>query len=548
MYSSNSKYYVFKKSTNKTIALTYGEKSGICYSNLTKKNTWTTPVSIEKQAREPFSACMDTKDIIHIIYQDSHGNIFYIQLDEASIFSLPMLGSKYPSPYNKFFNILAVKNNIHCFYVLLHNNKYLLTHQVISNKEVKNPQALGYINKNNLPYAVHSSRSGDIYVFYQNALTSDLQQQASAFQIGCRKYSLVNQRWEEFIPISPSDLSLNAQLKFDYPSIIIDNADIIHITYQKFVADRYELVYRQKPVGDANWSTETVIHTSLNSFEDSSIICINDKIIIFWVRNDTIYYSYSADRGNTWSKPNRYNFPVGRQLSCICYQTNDFYEVNRIITNEIPGSFINGLKLAFCDDMLSSEVTDANKDGFRNVISDNLKVLHNTLDELIEVNNNIKTDIKRLKLFNTNILREIDKIYIKLNYLENQIKQKRMEQKRMEQSRIWGGDYLKSNINKNDLVETDFEKQYANLKKQEISNFNETDNESDTYEEVNKYDEAKIYDDKVNTHNEVDTYLKFDANEKLYANENASNDSDKIDIYDKNDTYDEADTNTNEES
>jgi len=60
MYSSNSKYYVFKKSTNKTIALTYGEKSGICYSNLTKKNTWTTPVSIEKQAREPFSACMDT--------------------------------------------------------------------------------------------------------------------------------------------------------------------------------------------------------------------------------------------------------------------------------------------------------------------------------------------------------------------------------------------------------------------------------------------------------------------------------------------------------
>jgi len=513
MYSSNSKYFVFKKSNNKIVALTYGEKSGICFTTLTKKNTWTAPVSVEKQARDFFSACMDTKDVIHIIYQDSHGNIFYIQMDEASVFSLPMLGSKYPSPYNKYFNILAVKNNIHCFYVLIHNNKYLLTHQVISNNEVRNPQALGYINKNNLPYAVHFNRSGDIYIFYQNGLSNDLNQQFSAFQIGCRKYSSMNQRWEEFIPITAPDLAPNAQLKFDYPSIIIDNADIIHISYQKLVADRYELVYRQKPIGETNWSTETVIHTSLNPFENSSIICLNEKIIIFWVRNDTIYYSYSANRGNSWSKPNRYNFPVGRQLSCISYQTNDFYEVNRIIMKEIPGSFINGLKLAFCDDVLSAETTDTSQDGYRNIISDNLKALHNTIDELIEVNNNIKTDIKRLKLFNSNILKEIDKIYIKLNYLENQIKQNRTEQ-----PRFLDEDSYMYNMSQED-------KTLDRIGMYKINAYDETNtNDEKSYDEkAHIQDKAGTYNEADNIYHENDTYYEIDMYEKTNGKSDENN-------------------------
>lgn len=457
MYNFKNKNYVFKKSSNRMMALTYEIRNGLCYSSLTKKNSWTMPVSLEKHAQESFSACMDSKDIIHAIYQNSHGNIFYIRLDETSIVSLPMLGSKYPSPYNKYFNIMAVKNNIHCFYVLLHNNKHLLTHQTISNKEVNNPQALGYINNNNLPYAAFASNSGDVYVFFQTAATSNLQQRASSFQIGYKKYSSLNQTWEEFVPISASDLNSKTELKFDYPCVIIDNTNLMHFSYQKLVADRYELAYRQKPIEENVWSTETIIHTSLNPFENSSIICIDDRVIIFWVRNDTIYYSYSADKGNSWSKPNKYNFPVGKQLSCISYITNDFYEVNRVISKEIPGSFINGLKLAFYDDLLSPENTNGNKDNARSIISDNLKAFNNTLNDLIESNNTLKTDIKRLKLFNTNLLREIDKISIKINYLENQIRQLNLEAPRIIET-----DFTRNSENTQEIQdENDFEDNFA---------------------------------------------------------------------------------------
>lgn len=544
MYNSNSKQFVFKKSNNEIIALTHGGKNGICYSSLTKKNNWTMPISLEKQAQESFSACMDAKDIIHIIYQNSHGNIFYIHLDENSIVTLPMLGSKYPSLYNKYFNIITVKNNIHCFYVLLHNNKYLLTHQVISNKEVKNPQALGYINKNNLPYAVQASRAGDVYIFYQVPSAHNLQQQASAYQIGYKRYSFSDQHWDEFTPISSSVINPNAGLKIDYPNVIIDNTDFIHLTYQKLVADRYELIYRQKPIEETAWSTETVIHTSLNPFDNSSIICINEKTIIFWVRNDIIYYSYSADKGNSWSKPNKYSFTVGKQLSCISYFTNDFYEVNRVVMNEIPGSFVNGLKLAFYDDLFSTVTSSINKDGLRNIISENLKALNNTLNDLIEANNNIKTDIKRLKLFNTNILREIDKIFIKISYLENQIKQKRAEQSRIIETNFAKHKTIKNDILKDDFEDYDFKSDFkdysTDAKKQEITDVNETYNENDTYDRANTYDEA-------NRHDEDDTYDRTDIHNGANTND-VTNTYDDANAYDKVNIHDETNTNTNEES
>jgi len=448
MYNSNNKQYIFKKSSNRIWNLLYDNKNGICYSNLVRRNVWTMPMSLEKQAQESFSACMDSKDVLHIIYQNSHGNIFYLQLDETSITSLPMLSSKYPSLYNKYFKIISVKNNLHSFYVLHHKNKYLLTHQIISNKEVKDPQVLGYLNKNNLPYTVCTNKSGDIYLFYQTASSGNLQQQTSAFQVGYKKYSSSNQLWEEFVSVPV----INS--KFDYPCVIIDNTDLIHFSYQKLVADRYELSYRQKTAEGNNWSSETTIHTSLNPFENSSIICIDDRVIIFWVRNDTIYYSYSIDKGGSWSKPAKYNFPIGRQLACVSYSTNDFYEISRISMNEIPGSLISGLKLAFYEDFFNNENINENKEGLRNIITDSLKTFNETLDGLIESNNNIKADIKRLKLFNTNILREIDKLSIKINFLENQIKQKKIDAER-DKVKIIETEFVEKSLIDNDFDKTE---------------------------------------------------------------------------------------------
>lgn len=416
MYNNNNKQFVFKKSSGKIWELSYDKRNGISYSNLTKRNLWTMPISLEKQAKESFSACMDSKDVFHIIYQNSLGNIFYIYLDETSLTSFPMLNSRNPSPYNKYFDIIPLQNNLHCFYILWHDNKYLLTHQVISNKEIKNPQALGYVSKNNLPFTTFTTNTGDIYVFYQTAMSNDLQQKTQSLQVGYKKYSYLDQAWDDFVAIPVTSL------KFDYPSLIIDNSSLIHFSYQRVVADHYELVYRQKLIEGNNWSPEVIIHTSLNSFENSSIICIDDRIIIYWVINDVIYYCFSSDKGNSWSKSIKYNFSVGRQLSCISYSSNDLYEVNRILMNEVPGSLINGVKLAFYDDFLNIESPIAAKDDLKNVVTDSLKSLNSNIDDLIEANNSLKTDIKRLKLFNTNIVREIDKLSIKISYLENQVK------------------------------------------------------------------------------------------------------------------------------
>ena len=173
-----------------------------------------------------------------------------------------------------------------------------------------------------------------------------------------------------------------------------------------------------------------------------------------------------------------------------------------------------------------------------------MKALNNTLNDLIEANNNIKTDIKRPKLFNTNILREIDKIFIKISYLENQIKQKRAEQSRIIETNFAKHKTIKNDILKDDFEDYDFKSDFkdysTDAKKQEITDVNETYNENDTYDRANTYDEA-------NRHDEDDTYDRTDIHNGANTND-VTNTYDDANAYDKVNIHDETNTNTNEES
>ena len=296
-----------------------------------------------------------------------------------------------------------------------------MAHQIISGGAAGKPKVIDYVAKNDLPYVITSDKLGNIYAFYQ---ASD----GKYMQTGYKKYLLLQSFWGEFTPLSrfSGDTELSR--------VIIDNKNIIHIIYQRRTDKQFELVYQQK-VPDKNiWLDEVVIHGSAQPFPESSILWINESIIVFWVRNDTLYYSSTSDGGNTWSKPSKYNFPVGRQIFCFGYKSNSLHESDKIFATDIPGSFINGFKLAFYEEP-AGKSGNLSPDELKNMIVDSLKLINANIEELKESNTEIRQNLTQLSLSQQSFERELTKYSVRLNFFENEINQVRNMNKQLESYR-----------------------------------------------------------------------------------------------------------------
>jgi hypothetical protein len=274
---------------------------------------------------------------------------------------------------------------------------------------INKPKVLDYVVKNEYPYSAVCDKTGNMYVFYQVF-------DGKFTQLGFRKYIAAQKNWGEFTPVTR--FNGNCEL----PRTIKDSNDIIHISYQRQIERQFELVYQQKMPDRNIWTSEAVIHTSQYPFKDSSIVIVNNRIFIFWIRDDTIYYSSSNDNGNSWSKPGRYNFYNGRHMVNIIYKSNDPVENEKIFVKNIPGNYINGYNLAFCHDS-STGVNNITADDLRSMLIDGFKALKGSVEELQESNINLRDNLSKLAIAYQNLNKELTKYSLKMSLLENELNQ-----------------------------------------------------------------------------------------------------------------------------
>ncbi|MDP4181388.1 MAG: FHA domain-containing protein [Bacillota bacterium] len=408
MYNSIYKHYIFKQSTGKLWNFYNDERHGLCYSNLSKSKTWSEPVSIQKNFLPPLFIDMDFEDNFHILFQDKQGNIFYTFLDKNNISTHPVLQSKINSAYNKFLQLIAGKNTVNLFFILDHNNASILAHQTIKGSMVNTPKVIDNVFKNDHPYSIVADKSGNIYAFYH---VSD----GRYLQIGFKKYSPNQKAWGEFTPVT----RFNGDSQF--PKTIIDNKDIIHISYQRRNEKQFELVYQQK-VPDRNlWTFETIIQSSSYSFNNSSLLYANGNLIVFWVRDDNIFFSMSNDFGASWSKSAKHNFFAGKQLVCFKYKSNNPYENEKIYANEIPGSYVNGYRFAFYED--NSDNQNISTDEIKTMIVEGLNMLRGSVEDLKDSDSSINESLTNLQASYRNLQKELTKVTVKISYFENEFNQ-----------------------------------------------------------------------------------------------------------------------------
>lgn len=409
MYNNIVKQFIFRQSSGKLWNIFCDENRGLCYSNLSRINNWLEPTVIQRDVNPPFYACMDEKDIIHVIYQDNKGTINYTSINDGGKISFPVLSSKLPSAYNKHMFVLTRSDYLHAFFVLNHKDSYLLAHQLINNKSVSTPKVIDYIADIESPYTVAQDSEGNIYTFYQ---ASD----GKYTQLVYKKYISGQNFWGDFTPLTRHNGNCG------YAHAICDSKDILHICYQRQNDRRYELVYQQKVSNKNIWSPETVIHNSAYKFSNSGITSINDEIIVFWVRDEAIYFCSTKNNGTTWSRPARYNFPGIRNISCISYKSNSSFEKEKVITSFLPGNLSNGFKLAFYHDIIKSENIEISA-GFKKLTDEDIGLIKNSLDELKGSERLANEKSMKISQAQENLERELIKYSVKMGMIETDLNQ-----------------------------------------------------------------------------------------------------------------------------
>lgn len=419
MYSINNRQFVFKQSSGKLWNFCYDERLGLCYSILGRRNTWSDPVSLHKNVHRSFFIDIDAEDRFHILFQDKQGNIFYCRIDNENVKTIPVLNSKSVSSYDKHLYLIPYKNTVHFFYILYHNDTIILAHQLLSEEKVNTPKVIDYVMNGKCPYAVTYDKSDNIYVVYQAP-------DGKFAQLGYKKYTQAQKNWGDFIPITKYS-GMN-----ELPRVICDSNNTIHICYQRNSEKQYELIYQQKVVDKNIWSNEHIIFSSSYSFNEASIVYSNDNIVVYWVRDDIIYYSSSGDYGITWTKPARYAFIAGKQLLCVYYKPVNPYETEKIVPSNLPGSFINGLKLAFYQNPAESSNKNLSADDLKNMIVDSLKMLRGNVEELKESDSSIRDKVSNLYSMHQGMNKEFIKYSVKLNSIEEEINQIKQALSRLE--------------------------------------------------------------------------------------------------------------------
>lgn len=235
---------------------------------------------------------------IHIVCQDIHGNILYLQYSDGKWQKTNVYESDSSKAYSKYFHLVTLSGYLNLFYILLYKERPMLVHQILGRSGTN---VVDYVTLSDNPFCVVESAATELTVFYLN----------SKGTAGFKKYQWSKKDFCSFIPIRHEHerlYSLHA-IPADGDAFHlcgIDRVDgVDNIAYMRCGSagqtSRYAAVWLDAPT------------TSVPILLDSG-----GRLYILWQAHNTILYASSDDGGATWSKATR--FIKGEQLPAVRYQ------------------------------------------------------------------------------------------------------------------------------------------------------------------------------------------------------------------------------------
>lgn len=202
---------VFVKESYGVIWHFYHNRHGICFCKMKDDKISKYQVLIP-DGQEDFDVIIDDTDTLHLVCQNTEGDILYFNYHDSKWGKATLLKSKNPTNYKKDFVIKRVGNWLNLFYCINYNGNRMLTHHMFE-RQGETPTVVDCIGSD---FSVALDSLGNIYALFFSETHK---------KPGVRKYLWSQKRWEDFSPI---DELLDAKNYFLY----IDKEDKMHILFE----------------------------------------------------------------------------------------------------------------------------------------------------------------------------------------------------------------------------------------------------------------------------------------------------------------------------
>jgi len=285
MFEGNQKQYILVTSRGETLNLFYNNRLGICLSVLNRLNKWTTPQVIIKNSLPYFRACIDTHDNIHLLHQDSRGDIIYLVHKGSGWNRFPILTAKSPLDYDKNLYMVLARGRIYIFYTIVYDGKNLLTMQEIAeNGAPEKPSVLDYIDMSRGSYCCFYDEEA-IYLAYDRITGNETKP-------GFRIIYYVDDN-SVFTSISEkADIHIDAVVK--------DDSSELYLFCRKKIKEYHEVHFIKWGLKENRLLNDVLLFDKAER-NTMPMACIMDgKLLYYHINGNDILYKLSNDGGLTW--------------------------------------------------------------------------------------------------------------------------------------------------------------------------------------------------------------------------------------------------------
>ena len=346
-----------------------------------RESFWTEEIVLMRDIHPYFSAYIDKRDNIHLLCSSKAGDLACISLNNNIDRHMQIIGcassdginSRYPEIFGAGDKtaLCYMTGKLHDRKITMHMQEY---DGALSERQITDSAQGG-----KKPFIIVNDVSQSPYLFYKK-------EDGAALVAGYRKYMEDSDSWSDFQPVCRCGINNNIL------SAAIDYKNNIYLIRQINKGRNYDIICTVKFTNRNEYVDCSVFSGSDYPFDNSSILTVENRILIYWVRGNNIFYCLSIDGGYTWDKPRAYEFPDISPLHCISYKSNNPGEYPSSCINLLPGRITNLFRLAFINELCP---------GRENIILDEMRALFCSFIrqhsfELEQVANSITDIDKRL--------------------------------------------------------------------------------------------------------------------------------------------------------
>ncbi|MGI6705202.1 MAG: hypothetical protein ACOX6S_02710 [Clostridia bacterium] len=297
---------------------------GIQYRILNEDQEWSAEQSLAPEAMEDFSAGVDDKDHIHLIYQTKKGELRYMRYN-GTRWSSQVLSSFEPTKHIiRYPTILAASQKIHVIFAMgtaFNVGLWSLFHYYWNGNAWSQYEICRFTGGKHIGSFQIDTYEGDIHLCYRGM-------DEHHFQIYYTRFTEDYSIWS-----TPENIS-NSREDCAYPSLLVDDEGNIHFCWSALADANMHVYYCKKSLFSlrASFRKAEKISDGFSNCIYPILSIANRRLWVLWVQNNQIRGSSWHKERNHWGSTEMIHEIGNRNIYLYRYLSNKEDETNRLKT------------------------------------------------------------------------------------------------------------------------------------------------------------------------------------------------------------------------